>query len=310
MNENYPVLKDQAHLRQRTGTNRGISKRTVIIIAFALLLTCMAAYMLLGDFGVKLENDDPINENTSENDAPSNVGGIYDYDYAAVPSGEIPVVPVNNFNKNDGVKSVDLPKINGKILVISTHSFEAYLESEMTSVAKDTSFVGGENTVTHIGRYIADLLRFHGIDAFFLDVGAESARGAYATAAERINEYAKENEIGCIIDVRRAALLGENGEVLRPVISDGGLLAQVNFVVSSETESSEKMAGYAKNVSDKMNGKHADICTVLYSDGVIGQNLCDLYFTVELGSAGNSCGEAKASAYVFAEAFSSAVKQN
>ena len=312
MNENYPVLKDQAHLRQRTGTNRGITKRTAIILASALLLTCMAVYMLFGnlDLGRKDENDEPINENPLNNDAPSMDGSIYDYNYAAVPSGEIPVVPVNNFKNNDDVKSVDLPKINGKILVISTHSFEAYLESEMTSVAADVSFVGGDYTVTHIGKYLADLLHFHGLEASFLDVEAESARGAYAAAAERINEYAEENEIGCIIDIRRAALLGENGEVLRPVIRDGGLFAQVNLIVSRETESSGEKSGYAKNISDKMNEKHADIGTVLYSDGVIGQNLCDLYFTVELGAAGNSYGEAKAAAFTFAEAFSSAVKQN
>ena len=310
MNENYPVLKDQAHLRQRTGTNRGITKRTVIIIAFALLLTCMAAYMLLGDFGVKLENDDPINGNTSENDAPSNVGGIYDYDYAAVPSGEIPVVPVNNTVNNDDLKSTDLPKINGKILVISTHSFEAYLDGEMTSVAADASFVGGEYTVTHIGQYVADILRFNGLDASFLDVEVKSARGAYAAASEKVSEYAEENEIGCIIDVRRAALLGENGEMLRPVIFDGDMFAQVNFVVSSETETSGEMSGYAKGVSDKMNGKHANISSVSFSEGVLGQTLCDLYFTVELGAAGNSYGEAKASAFAFAEAFASAAKQN
>lgn len=312
MNENYPVLKDQTHLRQRTRTKHGLTKRTAVILASALLLTGIAAYMLFGnfDFGVKNENNDPINENASENEAPNDVGSIYDYDYSAVPSGEIPVVPVNNIKKNNDVVSADLPKINGKILVVSTHSFEAYLESEMTSVSADTSFVGGDHTVTNIGRYLADLLRFHGLDAAFLDVEAKSARGAYAAAAEKISEYAEENEVGCIIDVRRASLLGENTEVLRPVISDGGLFAQMNFVVSSETESPGKMAGYAKNVSDKMNGKHADISAVSSSAGVLGQNLCDLYFTVELGAAGNSYGEAKATAFAFAEAFASAVKQD
>jgi len=312
MNENYPVLTEQTYLRKRTSDKHGRAKRAAVILVSALLLTGIAAYMLLSkfDFGAKRENDDPINESPSESDAPNDVGSIYDYDYSLVPSGNIPVVPVNNYKQNDDIVGAELPEINGKILVVSTHSFEAYLESEMTSVDEDTPFVGGDHTVTNIGQYLADLLRFHGLDAAFLDVEAKSARGAYAAAAEKISEYAEENEIGCIIDVRRASLLGENTEVLRPVISDGGIFAQVSFIVSSETESSGKMAGYAKNVSEKMNGKHAEICAVSYSDGVLGQNLCDLYFTVELGAAGNSYGEARSTAFLIAEAFASAVKQD
>ena len=62
MNENYPILKDQAHLRKRKRAKREITRRTAVVLVLALLLTGIATYMLFNkfDFGAKPENNNSI----------------------------------------------------------------------------------------------------------------------------------------------------------------------------------------------------------------------------------------------------------
>ena len=230
--------------------------------------------------------------------------GIYDFDASSVPEGCAAIKPVDLSGGGESAAPVAPPKKAGRVLVIATHPYEAYTGEIMTYAPGDFSATGGEFTTAKVAEFLASELRRLGVDAEYIDVGVSSACSSYAAAADKIREYAKENEIAAVIDVHRAALIDGDGNILRPITSDNGdTVAQTALVAATGGEMFETRLGNAASLAEKMNEKCAGSAFVESRDGVLNQNVDAVFFTAEIGAVGNSFAEAVRVAGVLAAAY-------
>ena len=304
MDENLPIIIDEEpHLRRK---HRRMKKRVVIVLLAAIVICASAAVLAMtGTFG-KISGKS--NSENAKTDVPPSNTDIYSFDRATVPDGARAVVPTD-ISGGESVLPV-VPAICGRVIVIASHPYEAYSESEISYIGEDFSAVGGENTTARLAEYIASSLKTLGIDAEYLPIEITSARGSYAKASEAIEQYGKENAVGCVIDVHRAALKNENGDIVRPITEKNGMTAaQTALIVASDAESDETRAGYAAALAEKMNEKCLRSALVKTTDGELSQNACGVFITADIGSVGNSYAEAVRGAGILADAFAEMIKR-
>jgi len=308
MNENLPIITaEQPHVRTKKRASR---RRAVSVAVLAALLIVAAAAtfavgrntFLSGVFGAAKTDG-----GASETPAAK---GIYDFDVSHVPEGRTAIKPVDLAGGGENAAAVAPAKKAGRVLVIATHPYEAYTGEIMTYADGDFSATGGEFTTAKVAEFLASELRRLGVDAEYIDVGVESARASYAAAAEKIREYAKENEIAAVIDVHRGALVDGDGNILRPITSDGGdTVAETALVAARGGGSYETRLGNAAYLAEKMNEKCARSAYVESRDGVMGQDESAVFVTAEIGAVGNSFAEALRGAAVFAAAYAAASEE-
>lgn len=265
---------------------------------------------------------------------------LYQFDYLAVPKGEIPIIPMDLslnhygtcyiYNATglspdlEGLLSRPLQSQGGveymsesnspKVLIVHTHGTEAYSENGAISYRDD----GGEvarsadpsESVVSVGRVISEELNKLGIPSIHCTVlhDREQYRNAYSRAEETIKKYLERySTIQLVIDVHRDSIVKSTGELVRPVaLSEGKAAAQVMCVVGSDW-GGESNPNWERNLAlslkfrQKMNENCPNICRPTYlKAATYNQELAPYSLLLEMGSSGNSLQEAIRAAYLVA----------
>lgn len=295
MDENLPIITvEEPHIRSK----RSAAKRCAVVIsalAATLIALCAVAFVVGKDTFLS----GWLNKKAAVEEAPREAG-IYDFDAAKVPSGCTGIIPVDLSGKSEKIEAIAPSVTAGKVIVIATHPYEAYT-GEVTAYADDDfSATGGEYTTAKVAEFLASELRRLGVDAEYVDVGVSSGRESYALAAEKIKNY-DGGDVFCVIDVHRAALVDEKGNILRPIAQSGDdITAQVALVAAKGCAKYETRLSNAAALAEKMNEKCERSALVASRDGVLNQDADAVFFTAEIGAVGNSCAEAIRAATVLA----------
>ena len=286
MDDNLPIITlDEPHIRSKKATAR---RRAAIVAALALTLIALCAVTFAVGKDTFLAGW--LNKTAVEN-APR-AAGIYDFDAAKVPDGCAGIVPVDLSGGGEKAAPVAPVKAAGKVLVIATHPYEAYTGEVLTYADGGFSATGGEYTTAKVADFLASELRRLGIDAEYIDIEVSGGRASYASAAEKIQKY-DGGDVFCVIDVHRAALVDEKGNILRPITKSGDdTVAQVALVAANGCGKYETRLGNAAALAEKMNGKCERSAYVATRSGVLNQDADAVFFTAEIGSVGNSYAEA------------------
>lgn len=192
------------------------------------------------------------------------------------------------------------------VLVLHTHTSEAYLTEEQPSVegelGEQTYSRDEERNVLAVGRAFCAALEEKGITAIHCTVmlDSPSLRGAYDRCAETILEYLREYpEITYVVDLHRDALTDKDGNYIRTLASGTEQpTAQVLAVVGTDCNGSpcdnwtENLA-LALQLREKLNqdgatlGQPVSLRNASYQQGIATRHLL-----LEIGSGGNTVDEA------------------
>ncbi len=257
---------------------------------------------------------------------------IYDYDYTKVPSGQIPIVPMdlslysngNDFLYNDTGYNPSIsnlletpfifpnstyPTNYPLVLIVHTHTSEAYSADGAISYKDD----GGElarssdtaKNVIAVGDVMAEILNQNGIKTLHCYViHDESYKDSYSRSAETIKRYLKDYPtIRLVIDLHRDSIMNSKGDLIRPVILENGqTVAQVMAVIGSNYSGQshpcwQDNLQLALQLRQKLNDKYTNICRpVSLRSTTYNQELSPLSILLEIGASGNSLEEAQRAA--------------
>lgn len=192
------------------------------------------------------------------------------------------------------------------VLVLHTHTSEAYLTEERTSVEGElgaqTYSRDEERNVLAVGRAFCAALKEKGITAIHCTVmlDSPSLRGAYDRSAETIREYLKNYpEITYVIDLHRDALTDRDGNYIRTLASGTAQpTAQVMAVVGTDCNGSpcanwKENLALALQLKEQLNqggatlGRPVSLRRASYHQGIAARQLL-----LEIGSGGNTVDEA------------------
>ncbi len=305
--------------------------------------------------GILVPSKDTVNNVETEESgeskptAPNDFDNLYDFDYSAVPQGEIPIIPMdlslveygNNYIHNStglapninalmNMKLEDKPEIEflsnsggPKVLIIHTHGTETYSKNGAISYLDDgtdiTRSFDTEKNVVAVGRILKERLVKAGINTLHCEIMHDETeyRNSYNRSAETIRRYLElYPTIELVIDLHRDAILKSSGELVRPVtVADGEVAAQVMCVVGSNWggESNpnwERNLALALQLRKELNDEYDNICRPAYlKSSTYNQELSKYSLLLEIGSSGNSLEEALVSAEKIADAIISLSKK-
>lgn len=268
--------------------------------------------------------------------APVPMPDPYAYDFAVVPSGATPIVPVNLATKNNPVNQTDrvidmqdvmsaacvIPAPSGKVsvLVIHTHTGEGYnqdgrlyLDADDEEFARSTD---GADGVVAVGARLAQRLNEAGIGTIHCKTvfDGQSNRESYSRAADAIDAFRKAYpSLICVIDVHRAAVIDAKGNMVRSLaVYEGKSIAQTQIIcgMSAEHENKTNLA-LAMLLHDRMNRAFPESCArVVCKEQTLNQDRTPFSMTLEIGSCGNTLSEALAAAEITAGALCTLFQTN
>ena len=313
MNENLPVgVEDEPRLRRKS--RKKIKKAALVaFLSLSVMIGAMAFLLskgLLPNPFSKSSDAPAATEETPPESTPQNKTDIYSYDKSTVPDGYAAIVPVDITAGANTAEELKPVFGSGAVVVVAAHPFEAYLVKESPFIDDGYEPTGGEFTTARLARFLAEKLMSHGVNAIYLDVGTSSARGSYSAAAKIIGEYMSQNDVCCIIDVHRAALIGEGGEIMRPITQNenGETVAQTSLVSARGGDKFDTRSKNSACLCSAMNALCPRSASAEFCDGVINQNIDAVFFTAEIGSYGNSFDEASRGAEIMALALADLIK--
>ena len=204
------------------------------------------------------------------------------------------------------------------VLVIHTHSTEAYAAPGMSEYSEQVSFRSAdtEESVVAVGRELCAGLGEAGIEAIHCTrlLDTEDFDHAYDRAAEAVREYLeKYPSIRLVLDVHRDAIFRPDGTLIAPTTADGA--AQVMIVCGTDELGADfpdwrDNLSFAFAVQAAAKARFGDLMRGVNLRGAsFNEQLAERYLLVEVGSAGNTLDEAKAGARRFAEALAAAMGQ-
>ncbi|MBE6667044.1 MAG: hypothetical protein E7607_01870 [Ruminococcaceae bacterium] len=298
--------------------------------------------------GVLLPSKDtvsiPNDKNNNSNGSSVTKDNIYDFDYTKVPSGDLPIVPMdlslseygNSYIQNStgltpnttALLNMNLnayPKLeylssgtSPKVLIVHTHGTEAYSANGAISYRDDGSEIArtsdkNKNTVS-VGAALAKELDKLGIKSIHCEIMHDSGGygSAYGKAKETIEKYMKQYPtIELVIDIHRDAIIKSDGALVRPVtVVDGKAAAQIMCVVGSSwggehNPNWERNLALALQLRKNLNDKYENLCRPPYlKSSTYNQELAYSSLLLEIGACGNSLEEAVLSAKLVAKAIS------
>lgn len=197
------------------------------------------------------------------------------------------------------------------VLVIHTHSTEAYAAPGMSEYSEQVSFRSAdtEESVVAVGRELCAALEDAGIASIHCTrlFDTEDFDHAYDRAAEAVREYLeKYPSIRLVLDVHRDAIFRPDGTLIAPTTADGA--AQVMIVCGTDELGADfpdwrDNLSFAFAVQAAAKARFGDLMRGVNLRGAsFNEQLAERYLLVEVGSAGNTLDEAKAGARRFAEA--------
>lgn len=317
--ELIPYIKE----RKRTGAQKIIFLIAIIGIIAAICITLIKSSggFLSGLFGKSAETTTSAPETTT---SPSQKENIYDYDPSAVPEGKKGVIPADLSAEKQGRRfssdgdishdSSFLQKVTENkisVLIVCTHPYESYSESNLFSYGDDFYPIGGEATVDALARELTVSLLSLGVGAEYLDTGITSAKGSYAAAQEKIEDYLKTHpDIVYIIDLHRGVISDSNDNLLCPITEkDGDIYAQMSFTVGTVDGKPSESLPTVNALFDVISERFPSlIMPIETDDALICQQLAPTVITLEIGSCANTYSSAENTAKYFAFIFSESVK--
>lgn len=259
---------------------------------------------------------------------------IYYHDPSDIPEGEMAVIPKDISMYEYGAGYINnmtgyMPDINGllssgvgenkyeqltqknndlpKVLILHTHTTEAYLEDGAKSYIDNGSDIArsedSQKNMIALGKIMAESFEKKGIPTLHCTVMHDSVQymGAYDRAKATIEEYLeKYPSVELIIDLGRDSIMQSSGELIRPVtLVNSEAVAQIMCVVGSDW-SGEYCPNWKNNLSialklrEKLNAEYTNICRPCeLRENTYNQELATYSLLIEVGSCGNSMEEAK-----------------
>ena len=268
---------------------------------------------------------------------------LYTYDASAVPTGMIPIVPMDlsltqygeSFHYNDTAYSLSSALLSANdgaipasaavgevsVLILHTHATEGY--SAEGALYYDPATVlaraeGSADGVIAVGQVIADILNERGIVTIHSTVlhDEESYKDSYSRSAQTIQRYlAQYPSIRLVIDVHRDSVMTSSDQLARPVtVVDGEAVAQVMCVVGSDA-SGASHSGWRSNLSlaarlrNSLNAEYGNLCRPVYvKKSAYNQQYAPASLLLEIGASGNSQAEAERAAALVAEQIAKMLK--
>lgn len=277
------------------------------------------------------DTEPPIEDLTQpqpEQTLPEDLPDPYAYDFSVVPAGATPIVPVNLAARENPVNQTDrvidmqsvmaaacrIPAVKSQVsvLILHTHTGEGYNVADAAWLAADDeefarSYNGNESVVA-MGAEIAATLNQAGIGTVHCKTvfDGESNRESYERAADAIRAFCKAYpSLVCVIDVHRAAVTDQNGNIVRSLaVKDGKGIAQIQLICGMSAEKTSKTnLALAVSLYQGMNTAFPDSCAgVICKEQTLNQDLVPFSLTLEIGSCGNTPEQAKAAAKIAAAA--------
>ena len=208
---------------------------------------------------------------------------------------------------------VKLKKGSAQILIIHTHSSEAYSPAGLDKYVGSGSSRTQDNNynVIRIGTELEKYFEKYGLNVIH-DCGVydyPSYTGSYARSGEAVEKYLKDNpSISVVIDLHRDAI-GSNDVIYKTVATESGVCAsQLMFVMGTDESGLEypnwtenlRFALYLQNaVSEKYPSLMRPVQIVQYR---YNQHLSSGSVILEVGSNGNTLQEALAAIRLFGDA--------
>lgn len=208
---------------------------------------------------------------------------------------------------------VKLKKGSAQILIIHTHSSEAYSPAGLDKYVGSGSSRTQDNNynVIRIGAELEKYFEKYGLNVIH-DCGVydyPSYTGSYARSGEAVEKYLKDNpSISVVIDLHRDAI-GSDDVIYKTVATESGVCAsQLMFVMGTDESGLEhpnwtknlRFALYLQNaVSEKYPSLMRPVQIVQYR---YNQHLSSGSVILEVGSNGNTLQEALAAIRLFGDA--------
>lgn len=265
-----------------------------------------------------------------EQTAPGPEVDPYAYDFSVVPAGATPIVPRNLatgqmlINQTDRAINVQeilaaacrVPAARGKVsvLILHTHTGEGYNENNAAWLeAGNEEFArsyDAQQSVVAMGAELAAALNAAGIGTVHCKTvfDGSSNREAYLRAADAVRAFCKAYPtLVCVIDVHRSAATDGEGNIVRSLAVRGEQkIAQTQLICGmSAGDTSKTNLALALLLYERMNAAFPDSCVgVVCKEQVPNSDLVPFSLMLEIGSCGNTPGEAKAAAKIAAAALS------
>lgn len=217
-----------------------------------------------------------------------------------------------------GAKPSAVPDAGGEplVLVVHTHATESFLDEGITSYNDSTSFrsTDPEQNMIAVGEELCRALGDAGIEALHCTemFDKESFIHSYEKSAAAVSEYLRQHpSIRYVLDVHRDAIFRQDSTLLAARSADGA--AQVMLVCGSDEMGADfpdwqDNLAFAFSLQAAAKAVYPDLMrNVNLRSASFNEQLAERFLLVEVGSAGNTLGEAKAAARRFAEVFASVV---
>ena len=209
--------------------------------------------------------------------------------------------------------NVQLPADGPQILIIHTHSSEAYTQAGLDRYeASDTTRTeDSEHNIIRVGDELYRLLESAGLNVIH-DRGVydyPSYTGSYGRSGAAVEQYLKEYPtIRVVFDVHRDAL-GSDGVIYKTVAEEEGTCASQAMLLVGTDESGLEHPNWRENLSlalylqDAVLRAHPTLMRPLtVVPQRYNQQLCHGMMILEVGSNGNTLQEALAAVRLFGEA--------
>ena len=261
---------------------------------------------------------------------------LYTYDSSAVPTGMIPIVPMDlslsgygeSFLYNDtsyklttgdaSTQNGTVPTAAGmgeiSVLILHTHATEGYSDEGALWYDPATPLARAEDPETGViavGKAMAKYLNERGIVTLHSTTlhDAESYKDSYSRSSQTVQNYLKQYpSIRLVIDVHRDSILTSKDQLVRPVtVVNGEAVAQVMCVVGSDaaggTYSNWKdNFALALRLRNQINGLYGNLARPVYvKKSTYNQQYAPSSLLLEIGSSGNTVEEAIRAGLLVAE---------
>ncbi|MBQ7473236.1 MAG: stage II sporulation protein P [Oscillospiraceae bacterium] len=219
-----------------------------------------------------------------------------------------------------GGTAVRLPAGQPQILIIHTHSSEAYTPAGLDryEASDHTRTEDSEHNIIRVGDELTKQLEAYGLNVIH-DRGVydyPSYTGSYTRSGQAVAQYLKDYpSIGIVLDVHRDAL-GTDDVIYKTVAEETGSCASQVMLLSGTDESGLEHPNWRENLSLALYLQNAVLRvhpTLMRPVDVVpqryNQQLCSGMLIVEVGSSGNTMQEALAAIRLFAEGAGPALLQ-
>lgn len=208
----------------------------------------------------------------------------------------------------------DLTESNAKVLIIHTHTSEAYTPTPGYEYEADGEYRTNDNTrnMVAVGQRVKEVLEKHGVQVIHdtTDFEVPNTDHSYKTARPILEQHLRDNpDIALVLDIHRDAALTEDGNQWGPTITvDGERIARMGIAVGTGCYIGGN-ANWKNNMAiamkmDAQLEKLYDGITrdIMQTSSTYNQDLPGNYLLVEIGAAGNTLEEALRGAECLAQA--------